>query len=98
LNSHFGVNSKADQSFLMIELELRRLEPVEYLAIGCRLYVHFGRCNNDLNQMNDLHKLNLILVLTFEVLLGASLNLSYHTSLNSEKFQKLPFQAEIVIC
>ena len=74
MNSHFGVNSKADRSFLMIELELRKLEPVEYLAIGCRLYVHFGRCNNGLNQMNDLHKLNLIPVLTFEVLLGASLN------------------------
>lgn len=52
----------------MIELELRKLEPVEYLEIGCRLNVHFGRCNNGLNQMNDFHKLNLIPVLTSEVL------------------------------
>ena len=73
MNSHFGVNSRAGQSFLMTELELRKLEPVEYLAIGCRLYVHFGRCNSGLNQMNDLHKLNLIPVLTSGVLKRASL-------------------------
>ena len=68
MNSHFEVNSKADRLFLMIELELRKLEPVEPLEIGYRLNVHFGRCNSGLNQMNDLHKLNLIPVLTSGVL------------------------------